>query len=118
MGVTLRGPVGLSAVIVPRMAEGPVGTLISIGSIEAIRPPPEALPYAAAKSGLHVLTEGFAQAFGPKVRVNTIQAGPFLTDISTNWSGGLREEMEAKVRSEARRVGKEWVSMCRSRRQA
>src|SRR3546814_112300 len=118
IAVNLRGPFRLSAVIGTRMAEGDGGTIISIGSIEAIRPQPEALPYAAAKSGLHVLTEGFAQAFGPKVRVNTIQAGPFLTDISTNWSEGLREEMEAKVRSEARRVGKEWVSMCRSRRQA
>src|SRR3546814_2743952 len=94
IAVNLRGPFRLSAVIGTRMAEGDGGTIISIGSIEAIRPQPEALPYAAAKSGLHVLTEGFAQAFGPKVRVNTIQAGPFLTDISTNWSEGLREEME------------------------
>lgn len=97
IAVNLRGPFRLSAVVGTRMAEGDGGSIISIGSIEAIRPQPEALPYAAAKSGLHVLTEGFAQAFGPKVRVNTIQAGPFLTDISTNWSEGLREEMEQKV---------------------
>jgi acyl-CoA dehydrogenase len=43
------------------------------------------------------VAEGFAQAFGPKVRVNTIQAGPFLTDISANWTPGLRQEMEARV---------------------
>src|SRR3546814_18981215 len=112
IAVNLRGPFRLSAVIGTRMAEGDGGTIISIGSIEAIRPQPEALPYAAAKSGLHVLTEGFAQAFGPKVRVNTIQAGPFLTDLSTNWDEGRREEMEAKgalgPNGRAGRRGKEW----------
>src|SRR5436305_1287251 len=29
---------------------------------------------------------GFAQAYAPKVRVNTIMPGPFATDIATNWS--------------------------------
>ena len=31
------------------------------------------------------------------MRVNTIQAGAFLTDISENWPDGLREEMEPKI---------------------
>jgi len=31
------------------------------------------------------LTEGFALAFGPTVRVNTLMPGPFLTDISKAW---------------------------------
>ena len=31
------------------------------------------------------LTRSFAFAFGTKVRVNCIQAGPFLTDISKAW---------------------------------
>ncbi len=44
------------------------------------------LPYAAAKAGLNALTEGFAKAFGPTVRVNTLMAGPFLTDISKAWN--------------------------------
>jgi NAD(P)-dependent dehydrogenase (short-subunit alcohol dehydrogenase family) len=97
IGVNLKGPFRLTASIGTRMAAGDGGSIMSIGSIEAIRPQPLALPYAAAKGALHVLTEGFAQAFGPKVRVNTIQAGPFLTDISTNWPEGMREEIESKV---------------------
>jgi NAD(P)-dependent dehydrogenase (short-subunit alcohol dehydrogenase family) len=97
IGVNLRGPFRLTAVIGARMAAGDGGSIINIGSIEAIRPQGLALPYAAAKAGLHALTEGFAQAYGPKVRVNTIQAGPFLTDISTQWPEGLREQMEARV---------------------
>lgn len=97
IAVNLRGPFRLAAVIGARMAAGDGGTIINIGSIEAIRPQPAALPYAAAKAGLHVLTEGFAQAYAPKVRVNTIQAGPFLTDIAANWPEGMREELEAGV---------------------
>ena len=40
----------------------------------------------AAKAGLNALTIGFADAYGPKVRVNAIMPGPFLTDISRNWN--------------------------------
>jgi NAD(P)-dependent dehydrogenase (short-subunit alcohol dehydrogenase family) len=32
------------------------------------------------------LTVGFADAFGPKVRVNAVMPGPFLTDISREWN--------------------------------
>jgi NAD(P)-dependent dehydrogenase (short-subunit alcohol dehydrogenase family) len=61
------------------------------------------LPYAAAKAGLNVLTEGMAQAFGPKVRVNCIQPGPFRTDISRAWSAGTVAEMERRLA--LRRIG-------------
>ncbi|WP_369255392.1 SDR family NAD(P)-dependent oxidoreductase [Geodermatophilus amargosae] len=97
IGINLKGPFRLTALIGTRMAEAGGGSIVNIGSIEAIRPQPMALPYAAAKAGLHTLSEGFAQAFGPTVRVNTIQAGAFLTDISQGWPEGLKEEMEGKV---------------------
>ncbi|MFT4287941.1 SDR family NAD(P)-dependent oxidoreductase [Nocardioides sp.] len=97
IAVNLRGPFRLTAAIGTRMAADEGGSIVNIGSIEAIRPGEHALPYAAAKAGLHVLTEGFARAFGPKVRVNTVQPGAFLTDISDNWMPGLREQMEANV---------------------
>ncbi|MEU5846167.1 SDR family NAD(P)-dependent oxidoreductase [Saccharopolyspora shandongensis] len=85
LAVNLKGPFRLTALIGTRMAEGDGGAIINISSIAAIRPAPIELPYAAAKAGLNTLTEGFARAFGPKVRVNAIQAGPFLTDISHAW---------------------------------
>jgi NAD(P)-dependent dehydrogenase (short-subunit alcohol dehydrogenase family) len=94
IGVNLKGPFRLSAMIGQRMAEASGGAIINVGSIEAIRPNPQSLPYAAAKAGLHILTEGFASAYGPTVRVNTIQCGPFLTDISEAWSTEMREEFE------------------------
>jgi NAD(P)-dependent dehydrogenase (short-subunit alcohol dehydrogenase family) len=97
VAVNLRGPFRLASVIGTRMADGNGGVIINIGSVEAIRPAPSALPYAASKAGLHVLTEGLAQAFGPKVRVNTIQPGPFLTDIAAHWPDGMREHIERQV---------------------
>ncbi len=83
--VNLKGAFRLIAKIGPLMASGSGGSVINITSIAAIRPRPEFLPYAAAKAGLNTMTEGFARAFGPTVRVNAIQAGPFLTDISKAW---------------------------------
>jgi NAD(P)-dependent dehydrogenase (short-subunit alcohol dehydrogenase family) len=97
IAVNLRGPFRLTAAVGSRMAAGEGGSIINISSIEAIRPQPIALPYAAAKAALHVLTEGFAQAFGPTVRVNTIQPGAFLTDISAHWPDGMRADMERSV---------------------
>jgi NAD(P)-dependent dehydrogenase (short-subunit alcohol dehydrogenase family) len=98
LNLNLRGPFRLMALIGTRMAaDGRGGSIINIGSAEAIRPHENALPYAAAKAGLHVLTEGFAQALAPTVRVNTIQPGPFLTDVSTHWAEGLRTELEGSV---------------------
>jgi NAD(P)-dependent dehydrogenase (short-subunit alcohol dehydrogenase family) len=85
IGVNLKGPFRLTALVAPRMVAGDGGSIINVSSVAAIRPTPAELPYAAAKSALDVLTVGFAQAYGPKVRINTIMAGPFFTDISKAW---------------------------------
>jgi NAD(P)-dependent dehydrogenase (short-subunit alcohol dehydrogenase family) len=85
VGVNLKGPFRLSALVGSRMAAGAGGSIINISSIAAMRPSPMETPYAAAKAGLNALTVAFAHAYGPKVRVNCIQAGPFLTDISKAW---------------------------------
>ncbi len=86
LGVNLKGPFRLSALIGERMAEGHGGSIINVSSIAAISPSPHEIPYGAAKAGLNALTLGFARALGPKVRVNCIMAGPFLTDISKAWN--------------------------------
>ena len=83
--VNLKGPFRLSTLIGERMAAAGSGAIINISSVEAARPSPDALPYAAAKAGLEALTLGLARAYGPAVRVNSIMAGPFLTDISKAW---------------------------------
>jgi len=86
IGVNLKGPFRLSALFGSRMAAGDGGAIINISSVAAVQPAPDTAPYAAAKSGLNVLTVTFAKEYGPKVRVNCIMAGPFHTDISKSWS--------------------------------
>jgi NAD(P)-dependent dehydrogenase (short-subunit alcohol dehydrogenase family) len=85
IGVNLKGPFHLTALVGTRMAAGDGGSIINVSSIAAERPTPDVIPYSAAKAGLNAMTRGFAFAFGPSVRVNCIQAGPFLTDISKAW---------------------------------
>ena len=92
VGLNLKGPFRLTAAIGSRMAEGDGGSIINVSSIASLRPAPDTIPYAAAKAGLNAITEGFAKAFGPKVRVNCIVAGPFLTDISKAWDLDLFDE--------------------------
>jgi NAD(P)-dependent dehydrogenase (short-subunit alcohol dehydrogenase family) len=94
IGVNLKGPFRLSAAIGARMAADGGGAIVNISSIAAIRPGPDELPYAAAKAGLNALTEGLARAYGPTVRVNAVQAGPFRTDISAAWTPETFERFE------------------------
>ena len=85
LNVNLKGPFRLSALVGERMAEAGRGSIINISSTLSIRPQPHAVPYAAAKAGLNAMTEALAHAYGPAVRVNTLMAGPFYTDISKAW---------------------------------
>lgn len=85
MAVNLKGPFRLSGLIGARMVAGDGGSIVNISSISAIRPTRHELPYAAAKAGLNVITAGFAQELGPKVRVNAIMAGPYRTDMAKGW---------------------------------
>ena len=83
--VNLKGTFRLAAVIGERMAAGDGGAIINVSSVAAIRPRKDIAPYSAAKAGVNALTEALADAYGPKVRVNCIMPGPFLTDISKAW---------------------------------
>ncbi len=85
IGVNLKGPYRLSALVGERMMEGDGGSIINVSSTASANPAPGSEPYGAAKAGINNLTRSFAFAFGPKVRVNCIMAGPFLTDISKAW---------------------------------
>ena len=67
------------------MMQGAGGAIINISSTASVNKSPTSEPYGAAKAGLNGLTRSFAAAYGPKVRVNCIMAGPFLTDIADAW---------------------------------
>ena len=85
LDVNLKGPFRLTALVGARMAAGAGGSIIMVSSTAAVRPTANVIPYAAAKAAVNAMTEGFARAFGPTVRVNCIMPGPFLTDISKAW---------------------------------
>lgn len=85
VGVNLKGPYRLSALIGERMAAGDGGAIINVSSTAAVHPSPDSEPYGACKAGINSMTLSLAHAFGPTVRVNCIQPGPFLTDISKAW---------------------------------
>ncbi len=79
IGVNLKGPLRLSARAAEHMQAG--STILNISSVASVRPNSMTAVYAAAKSGLNVLTSVMAQEFAPKgIRVNSIVCGMFWTD--------------------------------------
>ena len=85
LDVNPKGPFRLTSVVGTRMAAGEGGAIIMVSSTASQHPGANVIPYAAAKAGVNAMTVGFARHFAPKVRVNCIVPGPFLTDISKAW---------------------------------
>ncbi|CAN3131382.1 Short-chain alcohol dehydrogenase like protein [Mycobacterium sp. smrl_JER01] len=85
VNLNLKGPFRLSVLIGERMAAAGGGSIVNVSTHGALRPHPSFIPYAAAKAGLNTMTEALALAYGPKVRVNTLMPGPFLTEVSKAW---------------------------------
>jgi NAD(P)-dependent dehydrogenase (short-subunit alcohol dehydrogenase family) len=101
IAVNFKGPFRLSSNVGQRMYDGDGGAIINISSTGSLMPRPRFGPYAGAKAALNALTTVFALEFAPKVRVNTIAAGPFLTDIADAWP----EEDRRTARNAAGRPG-------------
>lgn len=102
VSLNFKGPFRLAAIVGKRMADGDGGNIINISSMAAVAPMPAVVPYAGAKAALNAMTVSMAHEYGPKVRVNAIQAGPFLTDISKAWT----EEARTTSRNALHRPGK------------
>jgi NAD(P)-dependent dehydrogenase (short-subunit alcohol dehydrogenase family) len=94
LNLNFKGPFRLAAQVAQRMAQGEGGVIINISSSGALMPLPGAVAYSGAKAALNAMTVSFAREYGPKVRVNTISPGPFLTDISKAWSETARERAD------------------------
>ena len=86
IGLNLKGPFRLCALVAEQMlARDAEGSIINVSSIAAVQPSAVEVPYGMAKAGLNNLTIALAHMLGPKIRVNCIMPGPFLTDISKAW---------------------------------
>jgi NAD(P)-dependent dehydrogenase (short-subunit alcohol dehydrogenase family) len=92
-----RGPFRLSALIGTRMFEGTGGSIINVSTMGSLRPGAKELVYAMAKAGMNALTQGLVDAFGPKVRANTVLPGTFATDVARKsyWLTGGEEQMRS-----------------------
>lgn len=98
VGLNFKGPFRLASRIAQRMKDGDGGVIINVSSSGALVPLPQVVPYGGAKAALNAMTVSFAHEYGPKVRVNTISAGPFLTDIAKAWTPEARETSDNALR--------------------
>jgi len=102
VAVNFKGPFRLSALIGERMLAAGGGSIINVSSMAAARPSRVYPVYSGAKAALNIMTQCHALEFGPKVRVNAIQCGPFWTDIAKSW----REEADKNSTGALRRIGR------------
>ena len=92
LNLNFKGPFRLAALIAKRMHDGDGGVIINVSSSGALKPLPKVVPYSAAKSAINAMSVSFAREYGPKVRVNSLVPGPFLTDIANAWTEEAREK--------------------------
>ncbi|WP_337188018.1 glucose 1-dehydrogenase [Phenylobacterium sp.] len=94
LNLNFKGPFRLASVVGKRMSDGEGGVIINVSSSGALNPLPRVVPYSGAKAALNAMTVSLAHEYGPKVRVNTLSAGPFLTDIAKAWTEEAREHAD------------------------
>ena len=94
VGLNFKGPFRLATQVAKRMRDGEGGVIINVSSSGALVPLPNVVPYGSAKAALNAMTRSLAVEYGPKVRVNTLSPGPFLTDISKAWPAEDREKAD------------------------
>ena len=70
----------LTRLALPHMQPG--GSVINVGSIQAYKPNPAILDYAATKGAIVAFTKGLAQELGPRgLRANCVAPGPVWTPL-------------------------------------
>jgi NAD(P)-dependent dehydrogenase (short-subunit alcohol dehydrogenase family) len=81
--LNLQGTILASQVFGKRMAEQGEGVILNISSMSAFRPLTRVLAYSAAKAAVNSFTQWLAvhlaQEYSPRIRVNAIAPGFFLT---------------------------------------
>jgi len=82
--LNLLGTIIPSQVFGRRMAEQGEGVILNVSSMSAFRPLTRVLGYSAAKAGVNSFTQWLAvhlaQEYSPRIRVNALAPGFFLTE--------------------------------------
>jgi NAD(P)-dependent dehydrogenase (short-subunit alcohol dehydrogenase family) len=97
IGLNFKGPFRLASRVAKRMADTDGGIIINVTSSGSLMPTPMIVPYGSAKAALNAMTRSLAAEYGPKVRVNTLSPGPFLTDISDAWPEDQRNTTPSAI---------------------
>jgi NAD(P)-dependent dehydrogenase (short-subunit alcohol dehydrogenase family) len=96
--LNMLGTILPSQVFGKLMAERGEGVILNVSSMSAIRPLTRVLGYSAAKAGVNSFTQWLAvhlaQEYSPRIRVNAIAPGFFLTEqnrflLTDKETGGL-----------------------------
>ena len=104
--LNLIGTVLPTQVFLKAMAERGEGSIVNFSSMSAFRPLTRVMGYGAAKAGVSNITAFLANEaatkFSPKIRVNAIAPGFFITNqnraLLTNPDGSLTERGEDVIR--------------------
>ena len=93
--LNLRAPFILVQKLVPGMATRGGGSVVNLTTFGASRPARGAGIYGASKAGLDLLTQIWADEFGPSgVRVNAVSAGPTRTPGT---AGGVADALTSVI---------------------
>ncbi|MBM3714775.1 MAG: SDR family oxidoreductase [Actinobacteria bacterium] len=86
-------PFWITKAALAHLPEG--GTIINTASLEAYKPAPDRLDYAATKAAINNLSKGLAQQLAPRgIRVNVVAPGPTWSALQVS-QGVSDEQMKA-----------------------
>jgi NAD(P)-dependent dehydrogenase (short-subunit alcohol dehydrogenase family) len=95
--VDLKGTFLCSRYALESMVARGQGNIVNIASVHTIATLPEAAPYAAAKGGVHMLTNALAIEFAPHgIRVNAVSPGLTDTQIWQDIQAAAEDAEEAR----------------------
>lgn len=96
----------MSQLAVPHMLDAGRGSIVNISSGAGRFGIRGMLPYSVAKGGMEALTRAMAQELAPKIRVNAIALGAFMTSgLRTGFDMMPGSEDTLKARTPLHRVG-------------
>ncbi|BBX16115.1 oxidoreductase [Mycolicibacterium duvalii] len=96
----------MSQLVVPHMLTVGRGSIVNISSGAGRFGIRGLLPYCVAKGGLEALTRAMAQELAPKIRVNAIALGAFMTTgLQSSFDLMPGSEEQLKARTPLHRVG-------------
>jgi NAD(P)-dependent dehydrogenase (short-subunit alcohol dehydrogenase family) len=91
LAVNLRAPVFLAEGLANALPAGMAGAVVNIVDQRVLKPTPNYLSYAVAKSALWSATRMLAQGLAPRVRVNAVAPGPTLRSVNQSRDDFVRQ---------------------------